>query len=496
MSSPSIQRQSILSSLVIFAGFGFGALNLLILQPRILSTEQWGMTRVVTELAVLLASLSTLGTPSVVAKFMPFYRRYLPANRSDLAGFTAIIFTGGLIFTLAGFALAKSGMVYLFGQRTPYFEAYYMYIGLFIFFQAMFMYLEVFAWFAGKTVVSNLLKEFVFRVLTTTCLLLFALKWIDFDGFMLLFGCIYLPNVAYLGYTLYRSGHLHFHFRPSSVTRRLQKKMFSLGSFVFLTGLSNIAFLVCDTLFLASLFSFSKAGIYAIAQYFSQVLEIPMRSMQASSIPLISEYWRAKNYHGLQSIYRKSSMTLLIAGLGLGGLILINLRNINAFFPVDYQGIVTPIALLMIARWINLGTGLNAIIIQLSTYWRFDFISTLSYSLVGIPINYLLIKNFGMMGAAMANILAVALYNGLRWVFLYYKFGLQPFTWQTLLVFLAGIGLIGLVYLIPQAGNLYIDGIWRSALFASLFLIFVLLSGVSEEVQQLWKKWVLNNFRK
>lgn len=496
MSSPSIQRQSILSSIVIFAGFGFGALNLLILQPRILSTEQWGMTRVVTELAVLLASLSTLGTPSVVAKFMPFYRRYLPASRNDLAGFTALIFVGGLIFTLVGFALAKPGMVFLFGQRTPYFEAYYTYIGLFIFFQAMFMYLEVFAWFAGKTVVSNLLKEFIFRVLTTVCLLLFALKWVDFDGFMLLFGCIYLPNVAYLGLSLYRSGHLKFHFKISSVTRRLRSKMFSLGSFVFLTGISNITFLVCDTLFLASMFSFSKAGIYAIAQYFSQVLEIPMRSMQASSIPLISEYWRAKNYHGLQSIYRKSSMTLLIAGLGLGGLILINLRNINAFFPVDYQGIVAPIALLMIARWINLGTGLNAIIIQLSTYWRFDFISTLSYSLVGIPINYLLIKNFGMMGAAMANILAVALYNGLRWGFLYYKFGLQPFTWQTLLVFMAGLGLIGLVYLIPQWGNLYVDGIWRSALFASLFLSFVLLSRVSEEVQQLWKKWVVDNLRK
>jgi hypothetical protein len=114
---------------------------------------------------------------------------------------------------------------------------------------------------------------------------------------------------------------------------------------------------------------------------------------------------------------------------------------------------------------------------------------------VGIPINYLLIKNFGMIGAAMANVLAVALYNGLRWGFLYYKFGLQPFTWQTLLVFLAGIGLIGLVYLIPQAGNLYVDGIWRSALFASLFLSFVLLSGVSEEVQQIWKKWVINHLR-
>lgn len=271
--------------------------------------------------------------------------------------------------------------------------------------------------------------------------------------------------------------------------------MLSLGSFVFMSSLSNIAFVVCDTLFLASLYNFSQAGIYAVAQYFGQVLEVPMRSMQSSSIPLISEYWRAKNFAGLQSIYRKSCLNLLIAGMGLGGLILINLHNLERYFPADYTIMILPLALLIVARWINLGTGLNTIIIQLSTMWKFDFTSTLIYSIIGIPLNYLLIRNFGMWGAALANIIAVSMFNGVRFAFLYYKYGLQPFTKMNLFLVAGGIVIIAGVYLIPSVNNLYIDGLLRSALFIALFGFFVIRFKISDEVQMLWNKWVVDKLR-
>ncbi len=491
MSTPTIQRQSILSTIVIFAGFGFGALNLMVLQPKILTTEQWGMTRVVTELAILLASFATLGTTTVVAKFLPFYRRYLPANQIDLPAITSVVFGVGIVITLVSLAIAKPAMVYLFGKRTTLFETYYYSIFLFILFQATFIYLEIFAWFAGKSVVTNVLKELVFRALTTILLLAYAFKLISFDGFMLLFGCIYLPAVAFLFYRLYHASAIPMHLRISKVTRRLYKKMLSLGTFVFLTSLSNIAFVVCDTLFLASLYNFSQAGIYAVAQYFGQVIEVPMRSMQAGSIPIISEYWRAKNMKGLLSIYRKSCINLLVAGMGLGGLIIINLPNLERFFPPAYSAMIMPIALLICARWINLGTGLNTIIIQLSTYWRFDFASTLIYSIIGIPLNYLLIRNFGMWGAAIANIIAMTLYNGLRFGFLYYKYDLQPFTWRNGLLFMGGIAIIAGVYFIPSHANLYVDGILRSMLFVALYAFFVLRLKLSDEVEWLWQKWVV-----
>lgn len=491
MSTPSIQRQSILSTIVIFAGFGFGALNLIVLQPQILTTEQWGMTRVVTEIAVLMASFATLGTTSVIAKFFPFFKRYLPDDKNDLTSLTLMVFSAGLLLTILTLWIAKPYMVYLFGKRTPYFEIYYYVITCFVIFQAIFMYLEVQAWFVGKVVETNILKELVFRILTTLLLVLFAVNLLSFDGFMWLFGCLYLPAVVYLYFRLRHSGALRFHFKISALTRRLYRKMLSLGSFVFLTSLSNITFVVCDTLFLASMYNFSQAAVYSVAQYFSQVLEVPMRSMQSSSIPLISEYWRAKNMTGLQSIYRKSCINLLIAGVGLGGLILINLHNLERFFPTDYAMMMLPLSLLIIARWINLGTGLNAILIQLSTFWRFDFTSTLIYSIIGIPLNYLLIRNFGMVGAAIANIIAVLLYNAIRFGFLYFKFGLQPFTWRNAVLVLGGIVLIAGFQVIPPHNNLYVDGILRSSLFAGLYVLFVLKTNLSTEVNTLWNKWVL-----
>jgi O-antigen/teichoic acid export membrane protein len=489
MSTTTIQRQSILSTLVIFAGFGIGALNLIVLQPKILSTEQWGLTRVITEAAILLANFATLGTTTVIAKFYPFYKRHLSYPQIDLPAITFSIFSAGLLLTLLLLQLFKPHIVQVFGKNNPLFSPYYYTLSLFVLFQGSFIYFELYAWFAGKTILANTLKELLFRLLTTVCLLLFGWQLVSFDGFMALFGCIYLPAVVILIYMVRKNKGLPFSFSISKVTRRMGAKMISLASFVFLTTLSNIAFIVCDTLFLASMYNFSQAGIYAVAQYFSQVLEIPMRSMQTSSIPLLSEYWRNKNMKGLLSVYRKSCINLLIAAVGLGGLVLINLHNIERYFPPAYALMVTPIAILVVSRWINLGTGLNAIIIQLSSYWRFDFASTLVYSIVGIPLNFLLIRSYGMIGAAIANVIAMTIYNGIRYAFLWYKFGLQPFTWRNAAVLAGGCLLIAGVYLIPVMPNLYLDGLVRSLLFATLFSWAVIYFKLSEEIDWLWQKW-------
>jgi O-antigen/teichoic acid export membrane protein len=265
--------------------------------------------------------------------------------------------------------------------------------------------------------------------------------------------------------------------------------MISLGTFVFFTSLSNIAFVVCDTLFLASMYNFSQAGIYAIAQYFSQVLEVPMRSLQASSVPLVSEYWRAKNKSGLRSIYKKSCINLLVAGIGLGGIILVNVHNLRLYFGPEYALMILPLSILVVSRWINLGTGLNTVIIQLSSYWRFDFASTLIYSIIGIPLNFLLIKSYGMMGAALANVVAMLLYNTLRFIFIWKKFGMQPFGWKNLVLLLTGSLVILVVYMVPHMGNLYIDGVLRTILFTGLFALLVIKGNFSDEVNQLWVKW-------
>ncbi|TAD92266.1 MAG: lipopolysaccharide biosynthesis protein [Bacteroidetes bacterium] len=489
MSTPTIQRQSIFSAIIIVLGFGFGALNILFLQKLVLSAEQWGLTRVIAESALLLSSFATLGMPMIAGKFLPFYNRYLPAGQNDLPFHALRISLLGLLLVVAFLVVARQPTISFFGRNNPIFPPYYYALVLFTVFQSMFLFTEVYAAYAGKAVISNAIKELMFRVLTTVCLLLLWTKLVSFSTFVALFASTYLPCALLMVVVLLRAGQLRFYTRTSTVTRRLKQKMVSYGSFVMFSQISNIAFLVCDTLFLARMYNFSQAGIYAVAQYFSQVVEIPIRSTQAPSIPRLAEYWRAKNMEGIQSIYRKSCVNLLIAAMAIGGVIIVNLHNLGRFYGNTYNTMLLPLAVLVLARWINAGTGLNTIILQLSPRWRFDFYSTLIYSIIGIPLNALLIHNMGMLGAALANVIAMLLYNGVRFWFLYHRFGLQPFSWRNGGVLLGGGLVIAVIYAVPALPNLWADGICRTTLFALAYATLMVKAGLSPEVTQLWHKW-------
>jgi hypothetical protein len=83
----------------------------------------------------------------------------------------------------------------------------------------------------------------------------------------------------------------------------------------------------------------------------------------------------------------------------------------------------------------------------------------------------------------------MTIYNGIRYVFLWKKFGLQPFTWRNAVVLVGGSVLIALVYIIPAMPNLFVDGLLRSLLFAGVFSFLVIRLKLSEEIDWLWQKW-------
>ena len=80
-----------------------------------------------------------------------------------------------------------------------------------------------------------------------------------------------------------------------------------------------------------------------------------------------------------------------------------------------------------LTRIIDMGTGINTQIIGTSVYWRFDLFTGLVLVLFTIPLNYLLAKRVGITGPAIADLITFSLYNGIRFIFLYRRFGMQPF---------------------------------------------------------------------
>ncbi len=494
----SIQRQAILSTVFTYVGFAFGAMNLLLLQPHFLSQDQFGLTRVVNEFSILAASFAAMGGISASGKFFSFYKDYLPYQKNDLPFVTAVTSSMGLCFTLLLLYLFKVPIVHFFGKNNPYFANYYWTVFPYLVSYLFFSFLEPYAWYAGKAVLSNVLRETIQRLLFTSLLIGMAFKWIGFQGFITVYAFSYAIPAIILFITVKKAKGLPWVTQISTATKRIKSKILSFSAFYYTTTLVSMLSYVAGTLFLAGLIDLASAGIFSIALYFSSVIEVPSRTIVGSAVPVLQGYWRVKNMSGLESIYKKSAMNMMIVGLGLGGLIVVNLNDIILFLEKsgkNYSIMFFPTIILLVAKLVELGTGLNTYIIHTSNRWGFDLKSTIIYSVISLPLNYFLIKHFGMLGAAFAALITALFYNIYRCIFLYTQFKLQPFSAKNIELLIIGLLLITILFYFPMIENIYIDAVIKSVLYVISFGYLLLARKYSVEVVFLWHKWggKLNN---
>src|ERR1700728_1047842 len=112
-----IRRQSIISSVVVYMGFGLGFLNTyLFTREGGFTKEEYGLTGIFVAVATLMYSFANLGMPSYVYKFYPYYNDNLDKKRSDIFSWAVFISLIGFCFvTIAGICF-KDTVIRKFGQ--------------------------------------------------------------------------------------------------------------------------------------------------------------------------------------------------------------------------------------------------------------------------------------------------------------------------------------------------------------------------------------------
>jgi peptidoglycan biosynthesis protein MviN/MurJ (putative lipid II flippase) len=133
-----------------------------------------------------------------------------------------------------------------------------------------------------------------------------------------------------------------------------------------------------------------------------------------------------------------------------------------------------------------MGTGVTNQVIGTSTYWRFDFFTGVILIAITLPMNYLLTKTIGFVGPAIADLVTFSLYNFIRWLFLYRKFRMQPFTLRTIYTLLLGAAVWWVTQALfgPEAGLGRM--VVRSLFFLGLYGAGVLGLRLSEDVSPVW----------
>ena len=478
-------RQSAVSTALSYVGVVIGYVNLLILFPKYMSPEEVGLARIIQDAAMLMVPFAQLGTNQLTVRYFPEHK-----NKSQYGEFIGLIFSL-LTITLVLFALLfflfKSYFVNYFSYQSPEVSQYLNYILGLTFILAIYQVMVAFSQSSLNIVLPNFLKEVLLRTITLMAIILFAAQVISFLQFIILIIGAYGLNLIILIIYLGRKGMLRIQLKRSYFNTTIIKQMLTFMMFTFL-GASGILIIgKVDSLMVTGMLGLKATAIYTTAFYIAVLIELPKRAVSQISLPIISRAFQEDNIKEINDIYSKSAINNLIIGVLIFIGLWINLDSIFTLIPrSEIYSLGSMVVLIVGAgKLIDIAAGLNGEIIIMSRYYRVNVYFIIALALFTVLANYFLIPVYGLNGAAIGSAFALLFFNLIKFVFLYNKLKLQPFSVNTIKVVLLGVVVLLLGFWLPKLDNIYFDIFYRSAIVSASYGIAIYFLKPSMDINRL-----------
>ena len=269
-------------------------------------------------------------------------------------------------------------------------------------------------------------------------------------------------------------------------------EIFKYGFFNVLAGGAWTIANSIDSLMLAG-YSLSDAGVYRLAFFICSVVQMPQRTITQILLPLLGEHWKENNLQKIGELYKKSSLQLVIASGFLVMLLFINIDTFLGQLPTAYHAAKWVVVLMCFSKLIDMATSINGEIIQTSKFYKFNLYLIVALLFFTIVANYFLIPIYGLIGAAIATTLTNVFFNVVKYLYVYFKFNMQPFTRETALVLTLTIIIGSICFFIPLIKIWWLDIAIRTFVASVLFVLSLTTLKISPEINQLiskgWKKF-------
>jgi O-antigen/teichoic acid export membrane protein len=447
-------------------------------------TNEIGLTRILSAYSVLIAQIGTLGINGVIIRYFPVFRD----EKQKHHGFLSLILLGGLIgfiISTALFFLLKSWIIQTSVEKSSLFVEYINWLIVLVFFQIFFAIFDGYYTALYNSVHGTFLKDVFQRILIILILGLYMLNLISFHQFILYYiVSLSIPTLIIL-FTLIREKHFSLHTEFHYLNKELSGQMLSMAAFSIFNSLSVVLIQNIDSLMINSMIGIDEVGIYTICFNFGIIVGVPARSIYKIANVVAAQAWKNNDMKVIRDIYYKSCLTLFIIGILLFIGVWGNLHNV--FRIVGEEKFISGkwvIFFFGLGALIDLTTGANSSILGSSRYYKVQSIFLIILVVLIVLSNYLLIPVYGITGAAIGSAFSLTILNILRFLFLYYKYNLQPFNWNFLVVLVIAVLAYLISTLIPPFHNLYLDIIIRSGVITLLFGLPVYLLKISEDLNQ------------
>lgn len=437
-----IRRQASINTILTYLGFGIGFVNVILLYPRLLTKEEFGLTRLFIELGDISTGIILFGVPSVIIRFYPYYKKN---KDKDLLFFSLLFCSITMVICLSIIFLFRNEIIDRYCNGSILFAKYYYLVFLLIIFNVFLFVFNHFAIANEKTIIGMIGQQLLNRLFPMILLLLVLLKLIDFNVFIYLFAFNGFVQLLVLLIYMKQNGLLVFNTKISLTSKKYFTSIVTYGISIYVVLVVEILAQSIQVLTISHVHGIGNTAVYTVSSYIAQIIQIPQRSIGVIALPIIAKSWVENDFENINTVYKKSSLNLTVFGVFLFLIINVNMESIFHIVGQGYRDGIHVCMLMSFAYIIDLSYGLNNEIISTSKYWRFNSMTHIFLLFLLIPTNYFFIKQFGIIGAAYSLILSLLIYNTWRMLFLYKKHKLFPFSKINLIIIVYGIGLLLLI---------------------------------------------------
>jgi O-antigen/teichoic acid export membrane protein len=492
-----IIRESVKNSAVNYIGVLIGTLNVLFIYNKLLSTEENGLYAILLSFPVVSAGFINLGVPHIIVRF---FNRFADSEKKYYGLFTFLLtvpFLGFLTF-LVLFFVFQNNFKNLYSE-SPQLIQYFWALPLLTFSMLYQSLLEAYCRVHFKVVIPAIIREIGMKLGNTLLVVAYYFGLLSFTGMVIGLAVLYLLAIGVLLFYIRHIGRFYLVKNWDFVRSPYFSEMIRYGLWTMVGSAAATALPHLEKLILPMFDNgLTHTAIFNIALSIALVISIPRNTIASISDPVLARAWAEGNTSEVQSIYHKSALNLSIIGLFLFLGVWTNIDSIFEIIPNPdkYKAGKWVVLLIGLANVFDMSTGLNSEILKNSNYYKVDFFLFLFRFLLLSIMNFILIPTAGFNGAAWAILISTVLYNLAKFVFIYYKFNMQPFSIQTIKVLVLAAASYGLTLLMdfhqgpgfwPNAFEILIKG-------CTVLVVFgggVLLWRVSEDIES-----ILNAARK
>jgi len=470
----TIARQSFKYSMVGYFGFILGSISAFFIFPYDL--EYYGKLRYVLSTAEVIFPFVVFGLPYANVKF--FLKVKKDNKEQNILSLSLLIVS--LIFIVFFLGLFLVNYILPDLRKWDIFQEFWRYrliIIPLVFILAISQVYNKYLSNYKKIVIPNIFDNVFPKLANFIAFVVFIFIGFSENISWILFLLIF--SLSLLGYHYYtnRVKRIKFNFSIKYIKKNsFYREYFTYGFHSFLGNIGTYLSLRIATVMIPSYLGYVENGIYGIIIAITSLIMVPQLGINTISTPVISEYLEGKEMKKLQNLYQNTSLSLMFIGLVFFVCLVVGYPYLTQLMKNGGELLThKPVLwLVSIGLLFDLATGFNGQIISMSKYYRYNTFATLLFSAINIFLLFYFLKytETGLIGVALATSISQIIYDVIKIIFNYHKFGLHPFSLKMVLVTIACFFIIFIVGIVPDTSSSLFNLVYKPAIAIILIVIF------------------------